>query len=75
MKNRLSDTWLILRHGAEKYLVKKFKIFVPSSSGGSVELRKHTALSINLIFPLISKLMHALKIRKSIYNADAFKKN
>ena len=27
MKKRLSDTWLILRHGAEKYLVKKFKIF------------------------------------------------
>ena len=76
MKKRLSDTWLILRHGAEKYLVKKFKIFVPSSSGGSVELGKHTALSINLIFPLISKLMHVLKIRKSIYKADAFcKKN
>ena len=76
MKKRLSDTWLILRHGAEKYLVKKFKIFVPSSSDGSVELGKHTAQSTNLIFPLIYKLMHVLKIRKSIYKADAFcKKN
>ena len=76
MKNKLSNTWLIIRHGVEKYLVKNFKIFTPSSAGRPAELGMHTALSINLIFPLLSKLMNILKIKTSIETAEIFcKKN
>ena len=56
MKKKISNTWLIVRHGVEKYLVKNFEIFVPSSAGDSNALGKHTAISINLIFPLIVKI-------------------
>ena len=31
--NKLKTTWLILRKGVEKYLVKNFSIYVPSSAG------------------------------------------
>jgi len=76
MKKKLSNTWLIIRHGVEKYLVKNFEIFVPSSAGDSNALGKHTAISINLIFPLLSRLMEFLRIKTEIHAAIAFcKKN
>ena len=60
---KLSVKWLVLRHGVEKYLVKNFKIFVPNSAGNSKLLGFHTSQSINLIFPLISKLISTFKIK------------
>lgn len=72
MKKKLSNTWLIVRHGVEKYLVKNFEIFVPSSAGDSNALGKHTAISINLIFPLLSRLMEVLRIKTEIHAAGAF---
>ena len=76
MKKRLSNTWLIIKFGVEKYLTKNFKMFVPSSAGSSILLGKHTAISINLIFPLLEKLMQVMSIKTNIYSAVSFcKKN
>ena len=72
MKKKLSNTWLIIRFGIEKYLIKNFKMFVPSSAGSTILLGKHTALSINLIFPLLEKLMQLLNIKTNIYSAVSF---
>ena len=69
---KLSVKWLVLRHGIEKYLVKNFKIFVPNSAGNSKLLGFHTSQSINLIFPLISKLISTFKIKIKITNAGLF---
>ena len=69
---KLSVKWLVLRHGVEKYLVKNFKIFVPNSVGSSKLLGFHTSQSINLIFPLISKLISTFKIKIKITNASLF---
>ena len=69
---KLSIIWLVLRHGVEKYLVKNFKIFVPNSSGNSKLLGFHTSQSINLIFPLISKLISTFKIKIKITNVSLF---
>ena len=42
LMNKLKTTWLILRKGVEKYLVKNFSIYVPSSAGDSKILGFHT---------------------------------
>jgi len=55
--NKLKTTWLILRKGVEKYLVKNFSIYVPSSAGDSKILGFHTKISIITIFPLLSRLL------------------
>ena len=76
MKKKLSNIWLVTKHGIEKYLVKNFVMFAPSSAGGSWALGRHTELSIKLIFPLLSAFMDVLKIKKPIIVAEAFcKKN
>ena len=71
---KLSIKWLVLRHGIEKYLVKNFKIFVPNSAGNSKLLGFHTSQSINLIFPLISKLISTFKIKIKITDTSLFYK-
>ena len=70
--NRLSILWLILRNGVEKYLVKNFHIFVPSSAGSSKLLGLHTKISIITIFPLLSKLIKILNIKLKIQKAYIF---
>ena len=62
MKSNISNKWLVLRHGVEKYLVKNFDIFVPSSAGHYKLIGKHTERSINLTFPLIYDLLLSQKI-------------
>ena len=64
--------WLVLRHGIEKYLVKNFKIFTPSSAGKVKLLGFHTRVSIIVIFPLLSKLLNLLNIKTKIEKAENF---
>jgi hypothetical protein len=70
--NRLSIIWLILRNGVEKYLVKNFHIFVPSSAGDAKLLGLHTKISIITIFPLLSKLIKILNIHIKVKKANSF---
>jgi hypothetical protein len=70
--NRLSLIWLIIRNGAEKYLVKNFHIFVPSSAGDFKLLGFHTKISIITIFPLLSKLLQILDIKTKIVKSNLF---
>ena len=70
--NKLKTTWLILRKGVEKYLVKNFSIYVPSSAGDSKILGFHTKISIITIFPLLSRLLKILNIKNGIINANYF---
>ena len=70
--NNLSIKWLVLRKGVEKYLIKNFKIFVPSSSGDSKILGLHTKIAINTVFPLISKLLKILDFNLEIEKANTF---
>ena len=62
MKSNISNKWLVLKHGVEKYLIKNFDMFVPSSSGHHKLIGKHTERSINLTFPLIYDLLLSQKI-------------
>ena len=70
--NRLSLIWLIIRNGVEKYLVKNFHIFVPSSAGNFKLLGFHTKISIITIFPLLSKLLLILNIKTKIIKSNLF---
>ena len=70
--SKLKVTWLILRKGVEKYLVKNFSMFVPSSAGDSKILGFHTKISIITIFPLLSKLLNILDLKIKIIKADKF---
>ena len=70
--SKLKTTWLILRKGVEKYLVKNFSIYVPSSAGNSKILGFHTKISIITIFPLLSRLLKILNIKNGIINANYF---
>ena len=72
MKTNTSIKWQVLRNGIEKYLVKNFKIFVPSSAGNYRILGAHTFVSINIIFPLISKLLKTLKLAPNICKVQKF---
>ncbi len=73
--NRLSILWLILRNGVEKYLIKNFLIFVPSSSGSAKLLGIHTRASIITIFPLLSKLIKIVNFEPKIISANKFCKD
>ena len=72
MKNSISIKWLILRHGVEKYLAKNFEIFAPSSAGSAKILGFHTQICINLVFPLLSKLLSVYSPIKEIQSAEYF---
>ena len=72
MKSSISSKWLIVRHGVEKYLVKNFEIFTPSSAGNSKILGFHTRICINLIFPLLSKLLSTFSLGQKIESAEHF---
>lgn len=70
--NTLSTLWLILRNGVEKYLVKNFQLFVPSSAGNSKLLGLHTKICIIAIFPLLSQLINILNIKLKNQKAAIF---
>ena len=77
MKSNISNKWLVLRHGVEKYLVKNFDMFVPSSAGHHKLIGKHTERSINLTFPLIYDLLlsqniisRKLKIISNLFRSE-----
>ena len=72
MKNSISIKWLVLRHGVEKYLAKNFEIFVPSSAASAKILGFHTKICINLVFPLLSKLLSVYSPGKEIQSAEYF---
>tara|TARA_B110000003_G_C16345170_1_gene416444 strand:- start:39 stop:506 length:468 start_codon:yes stop_codon:yes gene_type:complete len=72
LMSRLKIIWLILRNGIEKYFVKNFHIFVPSSAGDSKILGFHTKISIITIFPLLSKLIKILNLKINIISAKSF---
>ena len=61
MKSNISNKWLVLKHGVEKYLIKNFDLFVPSSAGNYKLIGKYTERSINLTFPLIYELLLSQK--------------
>ena len=75
MKTRFSTKWLVLKSGVEKYLIKNFDIFVPSSAGNYETLGYLTQLNINQIFPLLSNLLSNLKIKINIISIKKFSKN
>ena len=75
MNKNLSIKWLIIKSGIEKYLVKNFEIFTPSSAGNFKLLGYHTKNGINKIFPIISKLLSLLKIKIKIISVERFAKN
>lgn len=74
MNRNLSIKWLVIKSGIEKYLVKNFEIFTPSSAGNYKSLGYHTKKGINEIFPIISKLLILLKIKIKIVSAEQFSK-
>ena len=72
-KGTLSTRWLIFRKGIEKFLIKNFKLFVPSSAGDPKTLGYHTFININKIFPLISKILF-LTAENSLLTVNSFNK-
>ena len=72
LMSNYKSKWLVLRHGVEKYLVKNFEIFTPSSAGNVKLLGFHTRVAIIIIFPLLSKLLHLLNIKIKIEKAEIF---
>ena len=72
MKKKLSLIWFIYKYGIEKYFSKNFKMYSPSVAGDSSLKGKHTVETINLIFPLISKLLLKLNIKSKIINSNIF---
>ena len=72
MKKKLSLIWFIYKYGIEKYFSKNFKMYSPSVAGDSSLKGKHTVDTINLIFPLISKLLLKLNIKSKIINSNIF---
>jgi len=75
MKKKLSLMWFIYKYGIEKYFLKNFKMYAPSVAGDSKLKGKHTIETINLIFPLISKLLLKLNIKSKIIYSKSFCKN
>ena len=55
-KSSLSNKLMILKYGVEKYLIKNFKIFVPSSAGDYKAVGKETLKAGNSAFFLLKKL-------------------
>ena len=74
MKKNLSIKWLVVKNGIEKFLIKNFEIFVPSSAGNFREIGYHTQVGINKIFPLLSELIYSLKNKKKIMSVEKFSK-
>ncbi len=72
IKSNRSKKWLIIRHSVEKYLYKNFGIFSTNSAGDPNILGEHTEKSINLTFPLISKLLINLNLNLKIIDARSF---
>ncbi len=72
MKKKFSLIWFISKYGIEKYFLKNFKMYSPSVAGDSKLKGKHTIETINLIFPLISKLLLKLNIKSKITNSKSF---
>ncbi len=74
MKKNLSIKWLVIKNGIEKFLIKNFEIYVPSSAGNFKEIGLHTQIGINKIFPILSKLIATLKKKTEIVSAEKFSK-
>ncbi len=74
MKTSLSTKWLVLKDGVEKYLIKNFDTFVPSSAGNFRAIGNLTQININQIFPLLSKMISTLKIEIKIVPLKKFSK-
>ena len=74
MKKNLSIKWLVVKDGIEKYLIKNFEIYVPSSAGNFKEIGFHTQIGINKIFPILSKLITTLKKKIEIVSVEKFSK-
>ena len=72
LKKNISIKWLILKNGVEKFVIKNFSIFVPSSAGDFKLLGFHTKISIITIFPLLSKLLQILDIKTKIVKSNLF---
>ena len=64
MKKNLSIKWLVVKNGIEKFLIKNFEIFVPSSAGNFREIGYHTQVGINKIFPILSTYLFFKKQKK-----------
>ena len=69
--SKLKTTWLILRKGVEKYLVK-ILIYMCLLRQEIKILGFHTKISIITIFPLLSRLLKILNIKNEIINANYF---
>ena len=74
MKKNLSIKWLVVKDGIEKFLIKNFEIYVPSSAGNFKEIGFHTQIGINKIFPILSKLIATLKKKIEIMSVEKFSK-
>ena len=74
IKKKFSIIWLVIRYGIEKYLLKNFPFFAPSSAGNYKILGGFTKKNIDLIFPLMSKLLFILKFKIKIISAGSFSK-
>ncbi len=72
MKKNLSIKWLVVKNGIEKFLIKNFEIFVPSSAGNFKEIGFHTQVGINKIFPILSQLIETLKNKKKVESVEKF---
>lgn len=74
LKKNFSIMWLVIRYGIEKYLLKNFRFFAPSSAGNYKILGGLTKKNIDLIFPLMSRLLFILKFKIKIISAISFSK-
>ena len=71
-KKNISIKWLVLKNGIEKFVIKNFSIFVPSSAGNYKILGYHTIVGINSIFPLLALVLRALKINLKVTEVKKF---
>ena len=75
LKKNISIKWLILKNGVEKFVIKNFSIFVPSSAGNYKILGYHTIVGINSIFPLLALVLRTLNINLKVTQVKKFKNN
>ncbi len=74
-KSNLSNKWLILKHGVEKYIVKNLEIFVPPVSGDYKKIGNETLNAANLSFPLISKISKMVNTKVNLIDENLFCNN
>ena len=74
MKKNLSIKWLVVKNGIEKFLIKNFEIFVPSSAGNFREIGYHTQVGINKNFSNIVRAYLFFKKKKKIMSVEKFSK-